>query len=277
MLSPISFLLRLQIGEKSLESRDVSRALATDATFLSDDLLLLKDDLESVGIVNSAGCWVVHEVNDRKPGRVPGWTSRCRVIQCDEKGEFIHYEMTKGALKRIKYSVAKGMCAHMNVIENRESSTHVPCFNANGHFIFGQLISKGAGISEQHMCDAMTKAPIVLQFSETGQQTTELFIEAKRMVAARIKFLFGDDPLITGQGVELSTPPMATSPARVWTSLKPVTRLASSTRSGRAKPQPSRRFATRSSTASTTSSSSARRRWWRCTTLGAPTHTTNGR
>ena len=80
----------------------------------------------------------------------------------------------------MKWGGAAGDTAHAAVSENREGFTCVPWADATPAFLFAQVIFKGTHVMEKHLCESATHAPMLLQCTESGQQTDETFAEALR-------------------------------------------------------------------------------------------------
>ena len=181
------------------QNKDVQRVRSTDANTLEADITELVGDLTDLGITTPDGRWVAHPGadDDGKLGRTPGFCSRAKVIQTDEKGEFLFYDRDKARMARIKVTAAAGCPAFRVACENRERYTYVPWADATPRFLFAQVIFKGAQVMEQHLCWAAAESNcILLQYTASGQQTDETFAEAIEFCFEIRKIICHGHPII---------------------------------------------------------------------------------
>ena len=196
---------------KTRVTKDVKRMRSTDRLTLEADIEELVGDAVDLKITDEDGRWIEHPGadNDDKVGRGAGYCSKARTIQVDEKGEFIYYDRDKGGAARCKYSAPHGCQPLKAAQENRECFTYVPWADANGKFLFAQVIFKGAAPMEGHVSElagSMVEGCILQQYTECGQQTDATFAAAVRCLRLVHNKVHGNHPIIcNGEPLMITT------------------------------------------------------------------------
>jgi hypothetical protein len=126
--------------KKTPKYTDVQRTATYNATKLVADMESVLAELSDpkINIMSADGKWVP---SPDDPSWDPGYCSRARYVQTDEKGEFIAYNYD-GVFRRLKVAAGKHQRAVIAMIEDRNTFSFVPWVDANGELLFFQLIFK---------------------------------------------------------------------------------------------------------------------------------------
>mmetsp|Transcript_32213 Transcript_32213/g.97089 ORF Transcript_32213/g.97089 Transcript_32213/m.97089 type:complete len:795 (-) Transcript_32213:64-2448(-) len=184
-------------------TKDVARTATIDPVKLAEDLLQVgkqcaQPDIAIMTETEDGMFRYVEYPGDTKLGRDPGFCARCRLVQVDEKGQFIWYDHRTGQFKFQKVVARKGKKVVLPVSENREMFTFVPWADANGHLLFVQLIFQNAHVLSGHIPDNIHLAPVLLQAADNGVQTGKTLAEAVKYLRAAVNKKWEGDEDILG-------------------------------------------------------------------------------
>ena len=158
---------------------------------------------EPGNITKAGGTWVHTpgvEHGDDHPMRVSGETARKQFIQLDETPVLIGHDNDTGKMKMKKHGGGRGERRIVATSESREHFTVCVWMGGCGRVLLVQVIFKGKGLCEHHLCDGVTEAPVMVQHTESANQTGETLLEACKQVDLRQRAVNNNNPLVVGPG-----------------------------------------------------------------------------
>ena len=194
---------KIHAGQRAVKS--IARIATYSAIVLKEDFDLMAEQLHKAKLIDENNNWIATERDKSNITRINGNDVRSKLFQVDEKGNFIHYDTEKGKVKQTKYYAGKSCPIIASALENRECFSYVPWCDANGTVLFAQIIFKGAGLKEDYFCQGTQTAPIIIQNTPCGTQTSASFAEAIRHLKLRLIELHNNDDFICNQGKRIIT------------------------------------------------------------------------